>query len=359
MISGNSTGIQLDTAGFLVQGNIIGLDANGALALGNSGAGIYCNFNGDMVIGGTAPGAGNIISGNGSHGIDLEQNQPHDIVIQGNRIGTDYQGFFAVPNQGYGIYVFAASETQIGGSAPGAGNLISGNLLGGIFLTKFSTVVPTDNVIQGNLIGTDITGTVAGRQRRQRHRLRVRPRHPRRRHRLRRRQRDLRQPGARRPLRRDHGRFRQPQPRRREQHRYERLWHGRSRKQPRRSLLREQRAGLRARRDRTGRDESHRVQRGAGRRLRRCDASTARTSSTATAGSAWTGKTTASLPTSLPELSSTRTPRSSQPRPRHRRAQPSRARSPPATRQPSPSTSSRIPPAIRRATVRRSSISAR
>ena len=89
VISGNSMGIQLDTPGFVVQGNIIGLDANGALALGNSGAGIYCNFNGDMVIGGTAPGAGNVISGNGSHGIDLEQNQPHDIVIQGNRIGTD------------------------------------------------------------------------------------------------------------------------------------------------------------------------------------------------------------------------------------------------------------------------------
>ena len=63
---------------------------------------------------------GNVISGNGSHGIDLEQNQPHDIVIQGNRIGTDDQGFFAVPNQGYGIYIFAASETQIGGSGAGS-----------------------------------------------------------------------------------------------------------------------------------------------------------------------------------------------------------------------------------------------
>jgi len=160
VISGNSTGIQLDTAGFLIQGNIIGLDANGALALPNTGPGIDLNFNGDTAIGGTAPGMGNVISGNGSHGIELAQNAPHDIVVQGNRIGTDYQGFFAIPNQGYGIHIFAASETRIGGPAAGAGNLISGNLLGGIFLTKFSTVFPTDNVIQGNLIGTDITGTV-------------------------------------------------------------------------------------------------------------------------------------------------------------------------------------------------------
>ena len=102
----------------------------------------------------------NVISGNVSHGINLSQNQPYDIVVQGNLIGTDFQGLFAVPNGGYGIYIFAASEALIGGPAAGAGNLVSGNLLGGIFLTKFATVVPTGNVIQGNLIGTDITGTV-------------------------------------------------------------------------------------------------------------------------------------------------------------------------------------------------------
>ena len=116
VISGNSTGIQLDTAGFLVQGNIIGLDANGALALCERRRGDRPQFQRRYHHRRNRAGMGNVISGNGSHGIDLEQNQPHDIVIQGNRIGTDYQGFFAVPNQGYGIYIFAASETLIGGS---------------------------------------------------------------------------------------------------------------------------------------------------------------------------------------------------------------------------------------------------
>ena len=161
VISGNNAaGIQLGSPDNLVQGNLIGVDANGEFALGNSDAGIDGNFPGDVTIGGTAPGMGNVISGNGTFGIDLNHNAAAEVLVQGNLIGTDHQGFFAIPNQSYGIRIVGLSEALIGGSAPGAGNVISGNLLGGIFLTKFSTVYPTGNVIQGNLIGADITGTV-------------------------------------------------------------------------------------------------------------------------------------------------------------------------------------------------------
>src|SRR5262249_25062830 len=59
-----------------------------------------------------------------------------------------------------------ASGDTIGGTTPGAGNLISGNQDTGICLNlieifgnSFPLGTPTNNIVQGNLIGTDLTGT--------------------------------------------------------------------------------------------------------------------------------------------------------------------------------------------------------
>ncbi len=162
LVSGHAAaGISLETENNLVQGNLVGTDASGLNAIPNDSYGIDVYFSADNTIGGTAPGAGNLISGNGSHGLGLEANAVVDTLVQGNRIGTNYPGTTALPNQGHGIQIVGGTGIVIGGSAPGAGNLISGNLQNGIFFTKFVTVWPTDTVVQGNLIGTDITGTVA------------------------------------------------------------------------------------------------------------------------------------------------------------------------------------------------------
>jgi nitrous oxidase accessory protein NosD len=73
-------------------------------------------------------------------------------VIQGNFIGTDVSG--TSTNDNYmGIYISQGAQgTLIGGTAAGAGNLISANDSEGIFISGSS-----DNVIQGNFIGTDVT----------------------------------------------------------------------------------------------------------------------------------------------------------------------------------------------------------
>ncbi len=161
VISGfGQSGVQLDTPGSLVQGNRIGTDADGLAPIPN-GIGLLCNFCGDVTLGGTAAGAGNLVSGNGDDGIQITQNAAADMAVQGNRVGTDAAGSFAIPNEGYGLRITGASEAQIGGASAGARNLISGNLLDGIFITKFVTVAATGNVIHGNFIGTDATGTAA------------------------------------------------------------------------------------------------------------------------------------------------------------------------------------------------------
>ena len=47
-------------------------------------------------------------------------------TIQGNLIGLNASGTAAIPNGGEGIYVGTVRDTQIGGTAPGAGNVIAG-----------------------------------------------------------------------------------------------------------------------------------------------------------------------------------------------------------------------------------------
>src|SRR5262249_10870029 len=93
--------------------------------------------------------------------------------VQGNFIGTDVTGKKSVPNDSSGTHVGAvvlanaAADNVIGGFSKrdlngnlfGLGNLISGNGTDGVFIAEgFSTSV-VGNLVQGNFIGTDVTGT--------------------------------------------------------------------------------------------------------------------------------------------------------------------------------------------------------
>jgi titin len=154
VISGNTLrGINLAGTGNVVQGNWIGTDVTGSLRLGNAGGGLFVG-SGSNLIGGTDPGAGNIISANGSIGITIASagNQ-----VQGNTIGLDVTGSVALGNASDGVEINAGASNNsniIGGTAPGAGNVISANPTG-------VAIFGAGNIVQGNLIGTDVTGTVA------------------------------------------------------------------------------------------------------------------------------------------------------------------------------------------------------
>jgi hypothetical protein len=150
IISGNGQyGIYLGGRDVIVQGNYIGTDITGTQIVANSGSGIYVSGGGGAVIGGTTAAARNIISGNSS-GISYSSVGNNPIgKIQGNYIGTDVTGMVALPN-GWGIFV--NEPVQIGGTEPGAGNLISGNSIIGIRIDD------SRSIVQGNLIGTDATG---------------------------------------------------------------------------------------------------------------------------------------------------------------------------------------------------------
>ncbi|MGA2852658.1 MAG: hypothetical protein ABSE90_00800 [Verrucomicrobiota bacterium] len=166
VISGNGQqGIYLvgtngNVIGNVIQGNLIGLDATGSGSLGNTRVGIGIQDAANNQIGGTTAAARNVISANGSSssfgGVYLTYSGATGNQLQGNYIGTDASGAVAVGNVLDGIYLQQAATNFIGGSAAGAGNLISANGVDGIYLTNASW-----NVIQGNYIGTKADGTNA------------------------------------------------------------------------------------------------------------------------------------------------------------------------------------------------------
>ncbi|MGH7137659.1 MAG: hypothetical protein ACREHD_18080, partial [Pirellulales bacterium] len=115
------------------------------------------------LIGGPIPGEGNVISGNEEYGLFLEGTGD---MVQGNLIGTDRTGTFPLGNGAYtslndGVFVTGPNDV-IGGAQPGAGNVISANGGNGILVEHaFISALGGSVLIQGNLIGTDVTGTAS------------------------------------------------------------------------------------------------------------------------------------------------------------------------------------------------------
>ena len=144
----------------MVQGNLIGTDFSGGADLGNAGGGIRILLGTDNTIGGTADEQRNIISGNGGHGVQIiASSGVTNNLIQGNFIGPDVTGTTALGNLGDGVLIFDAAGNTIGGTAPGARNVISGNSGHGVEISAIHSAA--GNVIQGNLIGTDVSGVTA------------------------------------------------------------------------------------------------------------------------------------------------------------------------------------------------------
>ena len=178
-----------------IEGNFIGTAPNGTTALPNGAVGILIgggsNENFLHVIGGTAAGTRNLISGN-AFGVAIQDNA-NNVLVQNNLIGSDLTGATALGNTSIGIALAETSENTIGGTAANSLNLISGNGINGIRIigsvpAQFSNMPPhemarttdfaspttsgepftkaTNNdfgnhLVFGNHIGTTLDGTTA------------------------------------------------------------------------------------------------------------------------------------------------------------------------------------------------------
>ncbi len=178
VVSGNGVGIAITGANNnVVQGNLVGTKADGKEALGNvgvssgfgPGVSIYAlagyTATGNL-IGGTTVGAGNVICANKT-GVWIQGAAATGNLVQGNYIGTNAAGAASLGNTGAGVElvtVFAgatgANNNTIGGTAPGAGNVIANNDGDGILLTNFNSISNTtgSGVIDNRLTGNSIYG---------------------------------------------------------------------------------------------------------------------------------------------------------------------------------------------------------
>ncbi|MBI5032474.1 MAG: right-handed parallel beta-helix repeat-containing protein [Chloroflexi bacterium] len=137
-----------------VSGNYIGTNANGLQALGNQSRGVYIQFSSHNLIGGNSPSDRNVISGNNGSGVHLHT-QTTENTVSGNYIGLNANGMGILPNKSDGVTLSSlATRNIIGGDTVGERNVISGNDGDGVSISS------SGNVVSGNHIGTDLTGTV-------------------------------------------------------------------------------------------------------------------------------------------------------------------------------------------------------
>jgi parallel beta-helix repeat protein len=156
VISGNVWGVKVFGRSNMLIGNYIGTDASGEHALANDVGVVIETGACSNTVGGTAPGERNVLSGNRAYGLIIaDPSSAHNTVI-GNLIGLDGTGGRKLGNR-RGAMIFNAAFNRIGGTRPEERNVISGNRQGVVLSGKELG----DNLVLGNLIGTDASGTLA------------------------------------------------------------------------------------------------------------------------------------------------------------------------------------------------------
>lgn len=146
----------------IVAGNYIGTDVSGDNPLGNAAGIFILDGAANNVIGGTTPARGNLISSNTGPGVGIGANgtPATNNVVQGNQIGGTASHTYPpyLGNSGNGVHISEATGNTIGGTVPGAGNIIILNGEAGVFMTSSAS----GNLVQGNFIGTDDSPWVGG-----------------------------------------------------------------------------------------------------------------------------------------------------------------------------------------------------
>lgn len=155
-----------------VAGNLIGTNAAGLAAVPNgyganeqlpgielrSGAsGNLIGTNGDGVADAAER---NVVSSNARAGIGIDGQGTTNNIVAGNYIGVDASGSVALGNSGVGIFLSGGSSgTRVGTDGNGVADAAEANVISGNTSIGMQVIVSASNLIAGNFIGTDKTGT--------------------------------------------------------------------------------------------------------------------------------------------------------------------------------------------------------
>ena len=116
--------ITMDEAtGTRVEGNFIGTDPSGTVALGNATNGVAMFFASNNRVGGASLAARNLISGNDFDGVLIDPASDNNKVLS-NLIGTKKDGVTALRNFGDGVDISGDSNT-VGGDTTASANTVA------------------------------------------------------------------------------------------------------------------------------------------------------------------------------------------------------------------------------------------
>ena len=149
-------------SGSVVAGNFLGTDPAGGSIPGAEQYGVNVGGTTGVTIGGTAPADRNVIAGNTGANIYVNDSGGPNTVVKGNLIGLNAAGTTALPAGGPygGIYVRVGVGVLIGGPTAADRNVISGHPQSGVVIGYTVGGTAAQGTIEGNSIGTDVTGTL-------------------------------------------------------------------------------------------------------------------------------------------------------------------------------------------------------
>jgi hypothetical protein len=141
----------------VIAGNHIGNNPYSPSSEGNGFVGVSISLgSSDNTIGGDTPAERNVISDNGQDGVLIHGQNSTGNIISGNYIGTSPTGSAADGNTEHGVRIYGeAHDNTVGGETSGHRNIISGNGVDGVHIYNAD-----DNLVVGNYIGTDRSGTL-------------------------------------------------------------------------------------------------------------------------------------------------------------------------------------------------------
>ncbi len=148
--------LESGTGSDLIEDDALGTGLNGTTSVSGNTQGVAIVGSASNTIGGTVVGAGNEISNNAT-GVSISGTSAADNVVAGNLIGTNSSNAASLGNGTGIILAGGAIGNLIGGTTAAAANIIASSTGAGVSITGSTT---TGNLIAGNFIGTDSTGTV-------------------------------------------------------------------------------------------------------------------------------------------------------------------------------------------------------
>ena len=142
-----------------IEGNFVGTDPTGTLGRGNGSSGVFVGGL-NAVVGGAAPEARNLVSGNLSDGVALHGSGAR---VRGNLVGTAKDGTSALPNANDGVQIINGTDNTVGGTSAGEANTVASNGGAGVEIAGSQSTanrILRNSVFENGGLGIDLVGGI-------------------------------------------------------------------------------------------------------------------------------------------------------------------------------------------------------